>query len=224
MLNKIVASLDAAVADVPDGASILIGGFGSAGMAEGLLAALLRQGAKKLTLISNNAGRGDGAFAQLVKQDRVSKMICSFPEAKEAYHFREKFFAGKIELELSPQGTLAERIRAGGSGIEGFYTPTGVGTEIAAGKPTMEFDGVTCLLERALRADYAFVCGKAADRWGNVVYDKAQRNFNPIMAMAGRITIAEVDSIVELGALNPEHVVTPAIFVQRVVKTEAHRG
>jgi 3-oxoadipate CoA-transferase alpha subunit len=221
MLNKLVASCEAAVADVHDGASILVGGFGAAGMPEALLAALVRGKAKDLTLIANNAGRGEGPFAQLIKRGRVRKVICSFPEAKEAHHFRARYLAGQIELELVPQGTLAERIRAGGSGIEGFYTPTGVGTEVAVGKPTMEFNGITCLLERALRADFAFIRGRSGDRWGNVDYDKAQRNFNPMMAMAGKVTIAEVTNVVDLGDLHPEHVVTPGIFVQRVVQTEA---
>jgi 3-oxoadipate CoA-transferase alpha subunit len=220
VLNKIVNSLAAAVADIPDGASILVGGFGGAGVPQGLIDALQAQGTKRLTLIHNNAGRDEETIAKLIKHDRVAKLICTFPESKTAYIFREKFFAGSIELELVPQGTLAERIRAGGSGIEGFFTPTGVGTEVAQGKEVMEFNGVTCILERALRADYAFVRGEAGDRWGNLIYDKAGRNFNPVMAMAGRVTIAEVDEIVELGTFKPEHVVTPGIFVQRVVKTE----
>ncbi len=224
MLNKIVKSLDAAVADVHDGASILVGGFGGAGVAEGLIAALMRQGAKELTLIHNNAGRDEAGIAWLIKHDRVAKLVCTFPEQKTAYVFREKFLAGRTKLELVPQGTLAERIRAGGSGIEGFYTPTGVGSEIAEGKETMELNGVACILERALRADFAFVRARAGDRWGNLIYNQASRNFNPVMAMAGKVAIAEVDEIVELGALNPEHVVTPGIFVQRVVKTEVVHG
>ena len=221
MLNKIVNSLAAAVADIPDRASIFVGGFGGAGVPEGLIGALLRQGAKHLTLIHNNAGRDEQSIARLIKHDRVAKLICTFPESKTAYIFRDKFLAGEIELELVPQGTLAERIRAGGSGIEGFFTPTGVGTEVALGKEVMEFGGVTCILERALRADYAFVRAQAGDRWGNLIYNQASRNFNPVMAMAGRVTIAEVDNIVELGTFRPEHVVTPGIFVQRVVETEA---
>lgn len=220
MLSKIVESLAAAVADVHDGASILIGGFGGAGVPDGLIEALMQQGARGLTLVHNNAGRDDAGVARLMKHDRVAKLICTFPEAKTSYVFREKFLAGKIKLELVPQGTLAERIRAGGSGIEGFYTPTGVGTEVAAGKETMEFNGVTCILERALRADFAFVRAKAGDRWGNLVYNQASRNFNPVMAMAGKVAIAEVDEIVELGTLDPERVVTPGVFVQRVVKTQ----
>jgi len=219
MLNKITTSFDQAVADIPDGATIMFGGFGNAGVAEGLIQALLRHRAKNLTLIANNAGRGEAGIALLIKQDRVRKMICSFPRAKNAVVLGEHLRAGKIELELVPQGTLAERIRAGGAGIEGFYTPTGYGTEIAEGKPTMMLDGVDCILERALKADYAFVRGHKADRWGNLTYNQAARNFNPLMAMAGRCTIAEVDDIVELGDIDPHHVVTPGIFVQRVVKT-----
>ncbi len=219
MLNKIVDTLGEAVADVPDGASILIGGFG-VGIAEGLLVALLRQGARNLTLVYNNAGKDENNLARLIKHDRVAKMICTFPEGKDAYIFRDKYLAGKIELELVPQGTLAERMRAGGSGIGGFYTRAGVGTEIAAGKEVKEFDGVPHILERALRADYAFVRARKADRWGNLTYNKAGRNFNPVVAMAGKVTIAETDEIVDLGALDPEHIVTPGIFVQRVVRTE----
>jgi 3-oxoadipate CoA-transferase alpha subunit len=224
MLNKIVDTLAAAVADVRDGSSILVGGFGGAGVPEGLITALLRQGTRNLTLIHNNAGRDETSIAPLIKHDRVDKLICTFPEAKTAYIFRDKFLAGKIKLELVPQGTLAERIRAGGSGIEGFYTPTGVGTEVAEGKEIKEINGITCILEHALRADFAFVRARLGDRWGNLVYNQASRNFNPMMAMAGKIAIAEVDDIVELGGLNPEHVVTPGSFVQRVVKTENLNG
>jgi len=224
MLNKIVYSLATAVADVRDGATILVGGFGGAGVPEGLITALLRQGTKDLTLIHNNAGRDETSIAPLIKHDRVAKLICTFPEAKTAYIFRDKFLAGKIKLELVPQGTLAERIRAGGSGIEGFYTPTGVGTEVAEGKDRREINGVMSILEYGLRADFAFVRARLGDRWGNLVYNQASRNFNPMMAMAGKIAIAEVDDVVELGGLNPEHVVTPGIFVQRVVKTENLNG
>ena len=222
MLNKVVASLEQAVADIHDGASVMLGGFGNTGFANGLLAALLRQGAKALTVIANHAGRGEDGIAALVKQGRVAKVICSFPEARDAQLFREAYLAGKIELEVVPQGTLAERMRAGGSGIEGFYTPAGVGTEIAGGKETREINGVPCILEHALRADFAFVRARAADRWGNLVYDKSARTFNPVAAMAGRVTIAEVDDILELGAIDPEHVVTPMVFVQRVVRAYGH--
>lgn len=222
MLNKVVESPDAAVADIHDGASILIGGFGGSGVAEGLISALLRQGAKGLTLVHNNAGRGETSIAALIKHDRVEKMICTFPEDKTSYVFREKFSAGKVKLELVPQGTLAERIRAGGSGIEAFYTPTGVGTELTEGKEVRSFDDVQCVLERGLQTDFAFIRAKAADRWGNLIYNQASRNFNPIMAMAGKTAIAEVDEVVGLGSFNPEHVVTPCIFIQRVVRTASN--
>ena len=188
MLNKIIASLDQSVADIPDGATIMIGGFGDAGMPEGLVQALIRHHARHLTLISNHAGRGETGIGQLIRQGRVRKMVCSFPQAKSATVLSEFLRAGKIELELTPQGTLAERIRAGGSGIEGFYTPTGFGTEVAADKPVMNFDGIDCILERALKADYAFVRAKLADRWGNLVYSKSARNFGPSMAMACKTT------------------------------------
>jgi len=217
MLNKVVDSLAGAVADIPDGASVMVGGFGGAGVPEGLLEALVRQGAGRLTVIANHAGRGETGIAALVRQDRVARVVCSFPEAKDAQVFRESYLAGRVGLELVPQGTLAERMRAGGSGIEAFYTPAGAGTEVAEGKETREVNGVACVLEHALRADYALVRARAADRWGNLVYDLAGRNFNPVMAMAARVTIAEVDEVVELGALGPEEIVTPMIFVQRVV-------
>ncbi len=223
MLNKIVASYDEAIADITDGSVIMLGGFGGAGVADGLIAALLKGQARDLTLISNNAGRGETGIAALMLQDRVRKMVCSFPEAKEAHVFRSRFLAGAIELELIPQGTLAERIRAGGSGIEGFFTPTGANTEIAEGKESRTINGIPCVLEMALKADFSFVRAKAADRWGNLVYDQSSRNFNPVMAMAGKVTIAEVSEIVELGTLNPEQVVTPGIFVQRVVKAGANQ-
>jgi 3-oxoadipate CoA-transferase alpha subunit len=218
MINKIYESAEAAVADVFDGSAIMFGGFGGAGVAHELVSALIGQGAKDIVAISNNAGYYEEGLAKLIKYDRVAKVICSFPKMKESYIFMEKYAEGKVDLELVPQGTLAERIRAGGSGIEAFYTPTGAGTEVAEGKETKEFDGVPCILERALRADFAFVKAKKADRWGNLVYNKSGRNFNPIMAMAAKVTIAEVDEIVELGELDPEAIVTPGIFVQRVVK------
>ena len=219
MLNKIFTTLDKSVADIPDGATIMIGGFGDVGMPFGLIEALIRHSARDLTLVCNHAGRGEEGIARVIRQGRVRKMICSFPTQQSAVVLSEFLRAGRIELELVPQGTLAERIRAGGSGIEGFYTPTGFGTEVAADKPVMNFDGIDCILERALKADYAFVRAKLADRWGNLNYNQSARNFNPPMAMAGKCTIAEVDDIVELGTIDPESVVTPGIFVQRVVRS-----
>jgi 3-oxoadipate CoA-transferase alpha subunit len=162
-------------------------------------------------------------LAKLVKYDRVKRAICSFPKYKESYIFEEKFYQGKIKLELVPQGTLAERIRAGGAGIEAFYTPTGEGTEIAAGKEDRVIDGIPCIMEKAIKADFALIKAKKADRWGNLVYNKSARNFNPIMATAAKVTIVEVDEIVELGELDPEEIVTPSVFVQRVVVREGIR-
>lgn len=218
MLNKVVDSLAAAIAGVGDGASVLVGGFGGAGMPEGLLAALMASGARRLTLIANAAGRDESVMGQLMKQDRVAKIVCSFPQASGSTIFRECFLAGRFELEIVPQGILAERIRAGGAGIEAFYTPVGVGTEVAEGKRVEVFDGRACVLERAIRADFAFVRARAGDRWGNLVYDRAARNFNPPMAMAGKVTVAEVEEIVPAGDLDPDHVHLPGVFVQRIIK------
>ncbi|WP_251551412.1 3-oxoacid CoA-transferase subunit A [Neobacillus muris] len=218
MINKIYHSMDEAVADITDGSTILFGGFGGAGVAYELILALYSQGAKKIIGVSNNPGYHEEGIAKLIFHDRLSKLVCSFPNNKQSYVFIEKYNQGKIDMELLPQGTLAERIRAGGVGIEAFFTPTGAGTEVAVGKEEREFNGVPCILEKAIRGDYAFIKAKKADRWGNLVYNKSGRNFNPLMAMAGRITIAEVDEIVEVGELDPETIVTPGIFVQRVVK------
>lgn len=218
MINKIWPSVDAALADVFDGATVLFGGFGGAGEATELMAGLLRQGASGLTGVSNSIGKGGSGLAALIRSGRLAKMICSFPLIKGGAAFQEQYRAGRIALETTPQGTLAERLRAGGAGIEAFYTPTGVGTEMAEGKELRSFNGVPCLLEQAIRGDFALVRAHKADRWGNLVYRKTGRNFNPVMAMAARVTIAEVDDIVELGALDPEVIVTPGIFVQRVVR------
>ncbi|MCC7184143.1 MAG: 3-oxoacid CoA-transferase subunit A, partial [Rhodocyclaceae bacterium] len=217
-MNKIWPSVDAALADVFDGATVLFGGFGGAGEATELMAGLLRQGASGLTGVSNSIGKGGSGLAALIRSGRLAKMICSFPLIKGGEAFQEQYRAGRIALETTPQGTLAERLRAGGAGIEAFYTPTGVGTEMAEGKELRSFNGVPCLLEQAIRGDFALVRAHKADRWGNLVYRKTGRNFNPVMAMAARVTIAEVDDIVELGALDPEVIVTPGIFVQRVVR------
>lgn len=217
MINKIYNSVDDAVKDIADGSTILFGGFGGAGVANELISGLSRQGVQNITAVSNNCGYHEIGLAKLIKDERVAKIICSFPLMKESHIFVEKYKEGKIDLELVPQGTLAERIRAGGSGIEGFYTPTGAGTEVAIGKEVKEFDGVPCVLEKAIKGDFALIKAKKADRWGNLVFNKSGRNFNPIMAMAAKVTIAEVDEIVELGELDPESIVTPGIFVQRVV-------
>ena len=218
MINKVANSAEEAVSNIKDGSTILFGGFGGAGVPYELIKALLNQGAKDLIAVSNNPGLHHTGLAALIENDRIAKIMCSFPISKDSYVFLKKFKERKIDLELIPQGTIAERLRAGGSGIEAFYTPTGVGTEVAEGKEIKEFDGVTCILEKAIKGDFAFVKAKRADRWGNLVYNKSGRNFNPLMAMAGGITIAEVDEIVDLGQLDPECIVTPGIFVQHVVK------
>ena len=179
--------------------------------------ALFEQGAKNLTFISNNAGSGSNGIAKLVIAKRIKKMICSFPRQKEEWTFDEQYRAGLIALELVPQGTLAERIRAGGAGIGGFYTPTGFGTELAQGKDTKIIDGVSHVFEKAIKADYAFIKAKKGDRWGNLVYHRTGRNYGPIMATAAKLTIAQVDEVVDLGELNPETIITPGIFVQRIV-------
>lgn len=218
MINKVYSSIEQAVKDIPDGITMLFGGFGGSGVPEKLIEAIINKGIKEITVVSNNPGNGEKGLAKMIQNGQVKKVICTFPVYPEGYVFREKFLRGEIELELVPQGTLAERLRAGGSGVEAFYTPTGVGTEIAQGKEHRNFNGVTCLLERALKADVALIRAKRADCWGNLVYNKTGRNFNPIMAMAAKTTIAEVDEVVELGGLDPEHIVTPAIFVNRVVR------
>jgi 3-oxoadipate CoA-transferase, alpha subunit len=216
MLNKIVPSLALAVADIPDGASILVSGFGGAGLPTGLLDALVEQGAKELTIISNNAGSGGKGIAKLVLAKRVRKVICSFPRQPGSTAFDDLYRAGTIELELVPQGTLAERIRAAGAGIGGFYTPTGVGTELAIGKETKFFNGVNQVLEQAIHADFALIKADVGDRWGNLTYRRSGRNFGPIMATAAKCTIAQVNRIVELGGIDPETVITPGIYVKRV--------
>jgi 3-oxoadipate CoA-transferase alpha subunit len=223
MINKIAASPAAALADVPDGATILIGGFGNAGMPAELIEALIAQGARELTIVSNNAGNGDAGLAALIAAKRVRKILCSFPRQVDSWHFDRAWRAGEIELELVPQGTLAERIRAAGAGIGAFYTPTAVGTRLAEGKETRRIGEREYVLEYPIRGDYALICAERADRWGNLTYRKTARNFGPIMAMAARVTVAQVREVVELGAIDPEHVVTPGIFVQRVVRVDRLR-
>ena len=218
MIDKRVASLEAAVADVPDGATVMIGGFGTAGLPNELTAALLAQGARDLTIVNNNAGNGETGLAALLAAGRVKKIVCSFPRQADSHHFDALYRAGRIELELVPQGNLAERIRAAGAGIGGFFSPTGYGTELAKGKETREIGGRMYVLESPIHADYAFIKAERGDRWGNLTYRMTARNFGPVMAMAARTTIATVHEIVELGALDPEAVVTPGIFVQRLVR------
>ena len=217
MIDKIVATVGEAVADIRDGATVMIGGFGTAGMPAELIDALIDQGARDLTIVNNNAGNGDVGLALLLKAKRVSKIICSFPRQTDSWHFDALYKAGEIELELVPQGNLAERIRAAGAGIGGFYTPTGYGTLLAQGKETREIDGRAYVLEYPIRADFALIQALRGDRWGNLVYRKTARNFGPIMAMAATTTIAQVGEIVPLEALDPEAVVTPGLFVQRLV-------
>lgn len=221
MINKIFDSLQAAVADVHDGATVMIGGFGTAGMPAELIDALIAQGARELTIVNNNAGNGDTGLAALLKAKRVRKIICSFPRQTDSYVFDALYRAGEIELELVPQGNLAERIRAAGAGIGGFFTPTGYGTKLAEGKETRLIDGRQYVLESPLHADFALIKAHKGDRWGNLVYRKTARNFGPVMAMAAKCTIAQVSETVELGELDPEHIVTPGIFVKRVVQLAA---
>ncbi|MDE2082209.1 MAG: 3-oxoacid CoA-transferase subunit A [Burkholderiales bacterium] len=206
------------MADVPDGATVMIGGFGTAGLPDELTEALIAQGAKDLTVVNNNAGNGDGGLAALIAARRVRKIVCSFPRQADSWHFDRAWRAGEIELELVPQGNLAERIRAAGAGIGGFYTPTGYGTELARGKETRFLEGRWQVLETPLHADFALVKAERGDRWGNLTYRMTARNFGPIMAMAAKVTVASVHEIVELGGLDPEAVVTPGLFVQRVVR------
>ena len=218
MIDKTVKSLADAVAGIRDGATVMIGGFGGAGQPAELVDALIEQGAKDLTIVNNNAGNGDVGLAALLKAGRVRRIVCSFPRQADSHVFDALYRAGKIELELVPQGNLAERIRAAGAGIGAFFTPTGYGTELARGKETRRIDGRDHVLEHPIRADVALIKALRGDRWGNLVYRKAARNFNPIMATAAATTVAQVDEIVELGALDPEHIVTPGIHVTRVVR------
>jgi 3-oxoadipate CoA-transferase alpha subunit len=221
MIDKTVATLQQAVADVHDGATVMIGGFGNAGMPSALIDALIEQGARELTIVNNNAGNGETGLAALLKAGRVRKIICSFPRQADSHHFDALYRAGKIELELTPQGNLAERIRAAGAGIGGFFTPTGYGTLLAEGKETRLIDGRHYVLESPIHADFALIKALRGDRWGNLVYRKTARNFGPIMAMAAKVAIAQVQQVVALGELDPEVIVTPGIFVQRVVQENA---
>src|SRR3989441_4311913 len=218
MINKIIPSVAEALANIHDGATVMIGGFGGAGQPAELIDGLIAQGAKDLVIVNNNAGNGETGLAALLKAGRVRKIICSFPRQVDSQVFDDLYRAGKIELELVPQGNLAERIRAAGAGVGGFYTPTGYGTDLAKGKETRMIDGKGHVLEYPIRGDVALVKAERGDRWGNLVYRKSARNFGPTMASAAKCTVAQVYEIVELGALDPECIVTPGIFVTRVVK------
>ncbi|MBG0782479.1 MAG: 3-oxoacid CoA-transferase subunit A [Bacteroidales bacterium] len=220
MINKILSSAEEAVHDIFDGATIMISGFGEAGSPIELIHALIDQGAKNLTIVSNNTGSGEVGLAALIAHKRVKKMICSFPRTANSTVFPELFKKGEIELEIVPQGTLAERIRAGGAGIPAFYTPTSVGTPLADHKESRTFDGITYVMEHAIKADFALVKALKADRYGNLIYNKTARNFGPIMCTAAKTTIIQVEYLVNLGGIDPECVVTPGIFVQRVVHIE----
>ena len=217
MINKIVQSMAEAMAGIRDGAVVLIGGFGSIGQPNALIDGLIEQGAKDLTIVANNAGVGHNGLARLMEVGRVRKIICSYPRTSDPVVFEELYRAGRIELEVMPQGTMAERMRAAGAGIPAFYTPTSVGTLLAEGKELREFSGRQYVLETALAGDVALIEAWEADRWGNLTYRSSARNFNPVMAMAAKLTIAQAQHIVDLGVLDPEQVPTPGIFVQRVV-------
>jgi 3-oxoadipate CoA-transferase, alpha subunit len=218
MIDKTVSELTEALDGVADGATVMISGFGGAGMPSKLIDGLIDQGARELTIVNNNAGNGDYGLAALLKAGRVRKIICSFPRQVDSHVFDGLYRSGKIELELVPQGNLAERIRAAGAGIGAFFTPTGFGTELAQGKETRVINGRNYVLEHPIFGDVALIKALKGDRWGNLTYRKAARNFGPIMASAAKLTVAQVDEIVPLGSLDPEHIITPGIYVQRVVE------
>jgi 3-oxoadipate CoA-transferase alpha subunit len=224
MRTFITDDADAAVAEIADGSTILIGGFGMAGMPVTLIDALIRQGAKDLTVVNNNAGNGDTGLAALLAAGQVRKMICSFPRQSDSYVFDGLYRGGKIELELVPQGNLAERMRAAGAGIGAFFSPTGVGTPLAEGKEQRTIDGRDYVLEYPIKGDVALIGAYAGDRMGNLVYRKTARNFGPVMATAAALTIAEVKRVVEIGEIDPETVVTPGIFVDRILDLGAENA
>lgn len=217
MINKIVNNTKEAVSGIFDGAIVLISGFGEAGSPIELIHALIDHGAKNLTIVSNNTGNGHVGLAALIENRQVKKMICSFPRTADSVVFPELYCKGEIELELVPQGTLAERLRAGGAGIPAFYTPTSVGTPLEKGKEVRDFNGVKYVLEYGLKADFALVKCKTADRYGNLLYNKTARNFGPVMCMSAKSAIVQASEIVEIGEIDPEAVVTPGIFVDKVV-------
>jgi 3-oxoadipate CoA-transferase alpha subunit len=218
MIDKIAASVEEALAGIQDGATVLVGGFGTAGIPGELIDGLIAQGARDLTVVNNNAGNGDAGLAALLQAGRVRKIVCSFPRQVDSHVFDGLYRSGRIELELVPQGTLAERLRAAGAGIGAFFCPTGYGTELARGKETREIGGRMHVLEYPIHGDVALIKAEAGDRWGNLVYRKAARNFGPVMATAARRTIASVYELKELGELDPESVVTPGIHVSRIVR------
>jgi len=217
MINKVVDSMDAALAGVQDGDTVMIGGFGGAGQPSALIEALVEQGARDLVIVNNNAGNGENGLAALLKAKRVRKLLCSYPRQVDSHIFDGLYRRGEIELELIPQGNLAERIRAAGAGIGAFFSPTGFGTQLAEGKETRRIGDRDYVLEMPIHADFALIMAEEADRWGNLTYRKTARNFGPIMAMAARVTVAQVHRVVALGEIDPERVVTPAVFVQRVI-------
>ncbi len=217
MIDKRVASVAEALVGVADGATVLVGGFGAVGQPNALIEGLIEQGATDLTIVANNAGTGRVGLARLMELGRVRKIICSFPRSAGSVVFEELFRAGRLELEIVPQGTLAERLRAAGAGVPAFFTPTGVGTLLAAGKEERTIQGRRCILEQALHGDVALVEAWRADRWGNLVYRSSGRNFNPVMATAATLTVAQTQHLAELGELDPDAIVTPGIFVNRVV-------
>jgi 3-oxoadipate CoA-transferase alpha subunit len=222
MINKIVQSMADAMSGIKDGSTVLIGGFGAVGQPDHLIEGLIEQGATDLTCVANNAGTGRVGLARLMELGRVRKIICSFPRSAGSVVFEELYRQGKIELEIVPQGTMAERMRAAGAGVPAFFTATSVGTILANGKEQREFNGRTYVMEHALKGDVALVEGWEADRWGNLTYRESGRNFNPVMAMAADLTVAQVHHIRELGDIAPDHVHTAGIFVNRVVRV--HRG
>ncbi len=217
MINKIVQTMSDAMAGIKDGATVLIGGFGAVGQPNALIDGLIEQGARNLTVACNNAGVGRAGLARLMELGRVDRIICSFPRSSDPVVFETLYRAGKIELEIVPQGTLAERMRAAGAGVPAFFTATGVGTKMAVGKEHREIDGRTYILEKSLPGDVALVEAWEADRWGNLTFKEAGRNFNPVMAMAAKLTLVQTQHVRELGEINPDHVVTPGIFVDRVI-------
>jgi len=220
MINKMARSVTEALAGVHDGATVLIGGFGTAGIPNELIDGLIAQGAKDLTVVNNNAGNGDTGLAALLKTGRVRKIICSFPRQADSFVFDELYRTGKLELELVPQGNLAERLRAAGAGIGAFFSPTGYGTELAKGKETRMINGKGYVLEMPIHGDVALIKAERGDRWGNLMYRRAARNFGPVMATAARLTVASVHEIAELGEMDPEHIVTPGLYVHKIVQIE----